>query len=67
MLGSREEVEQLSLIKGMGMEGYLVRNLITRPVSGIQRHIITCPCSERFSCGTEMYPGLGVHLCGLNL
>lgn len=67
MLDSRKKVEQLSLIEGMGMEGCLVRNLITRPVSGIRRHIITCPCSERFSCGTEMYAGLDAHLCRLNL
>lgn len=48
-LQKRRHVEQLSLIEGVGTEGCLVRNIITRPMSGIPRCIITCPCSEGFS------------------
>jgi len=48
-LQKSRHVEQLSLIEEVGTEGYLVRNLTSRPVSGVPRHVITCPYSEGFS------------------
>lgn len=48
-LQKRRRVKQPSLVEEMGTEGYLVRYLTSRPVSGIPRLTITCPSSEGFS------------------